>query len=100
MWEVVSAIIGTLVGGLIGAIAKPLDIWFYAPKLNLDCANDDLKYIIFTQDAVTMRVAVRNDGRGTAKSVRVLTTRLVLQTLKNGEQISRPRSSTLCLRRL
>jgi hypothetical protein len=77
-----------LVGALIGAFVKPFQDTLYAPKLQLEFANGDRRFILETMDAsghkfAYLRVGIRNNGWGTARNVRILVTRLVLQTRTN-----------------
>jgi hypothetical protein len=74
-----------LVGALIGAFVKPFQDSLYAPRLKVEFANDDRRFILETMDQsghkfAYLRIGIRNAGWGTARNVRVLATRLVLQS--------------------
>jgi hypothetical protein len=81
MWDVFLILIGVV----IGALVKPFQDSLYTPKLKFDFKNDDPRFIFETIDSNLhkygyLRVGIRNDGWATAKNVRILVTRLVVQT--------------------
>jgi len=81
MWELFLI----LVGVLLGALVKPFQDSFRAPRLQIECANGDRRFILETMDAAghkfaCLRIGIRNAGWGTARNVRILVTRLVLQS--------------------
>jgi len=74
-----------LVGVLIGAFVRPFQDSLYAPRLKVEFANGDRRFILETIDQsghkfAYLRIGIRNSGWGIARNVRVLVTRLVLQS--------------------
>jgi len=85
-WEtLLPPVAGVALGWILGVFTKPIQDWYYKPKLSITYDNVGPGYSVPTVDGAGrkfthLRVAVKNDGMVTAKNVRVEVTKLVLQT--------------------